>query len=1002
MPRLWLDTETYSETPISAGTHQYVDAGKGAEIMLFAYAFDEEPVRVVDLTQGEELPARVLEAFSDPSVILTAHNAAFDRTVIRRFWPEAGDPDRWQDPMILAYSCSLPGSLENLCEVLGLPVDKAKDKDGKRLVQLFCKPLPAGRKLTRATAETHPEDWEHFVEYCRLDVEAMREVWKRLPKWNDTPALWSEWHLDQKINDLGMAIDVELVRAAVTASDEAKERSDRAVAKLTGGEVSSVGQRDALLKYVLKAYGVALPDFRTTTLERRLGDESLPDPVRELIAERLENSKTSVQKYAKLSEAVSADGRLRGCLQFMGATRTGRWTGRIFQPQNLPRGKMKPAEVEEAIKAIKSQCADLVYADVPQVLSNCIRGVIIAPKGGKLVVADLSNIEGRVLAWLAGEEWKLEAFRLYDAGKGPDLYKATYGRTFGVKPEDVTKQQRQIGKVLELAMGYQGGVSAFCTFARAYRVDLDELAVHTREAIDPAYWRDAASFAEWLKSKRDESVFLGLKPETFIACDAIKRAWRAAHPAITKLWADVEAACKLMVEPVPPEGRAPVHVGKVWIGSRGNSFGCVQLPSGRCMTYPEIKKPSAGVRATFTYRGMNQYTRGWAELRTYGGKVCLAKGTLVVCRRGLVQIENVTADDEVWDGVEWVRQKGAVCNGVRKVIEAYGAFMTPDHEVLTVDGWKHASQSKRFNRAPCRLPRGYSICGLGRQEVDLDYPLRLRKRVPHAGLRVRKADEKRPQSFVRVYALANDERVPQTSRHVASPGLRCLAFDEAEMYRSAPSRLEELRRSGDHGLRPVAALIRKLLGGYGADVAEGNGSRPQRQRRGVFAGELPVGIQARELLEPQALSFRRRETHHRLGPRDGYRSDDAVLPASSRVSEGASLRQAERITEVFDLVDCGPRHRFAIYGEEGPVIVHNCENITQATARDILAHGMKLAWERGYRIVLSVHDELITETPDTGDYTEAGLAACMTENPEWAQGLPLSAAGFEAYRYKKD
>ena len=524
MPRLWLDTETYSETPISAGTHQYVDAGKGAEIMLFAYAFDEEPVRVVDLAQGEELPSRVLEAFSDPSVILTAHNAAFDRTVIRRFWPDAGDPDRWQDTMILAYSCSLPGSLANLCEVLGLPVDKAKDKDGKRLVQLFCKPLPAGRKLTRATAGTHPEDWEHFVEYCRLDVEAMREVWKRLPKWNDTPALWDEWYLDQKINDLGMTIDVELVRAAVAASCEAKERSDKAVYKLTCGEVQSVGQRDALLRHILISYGVALPDFRTTTLEKRLDDPNLPEPVKELIAERLENSRTSVQKYVKLSEAVSADGRLRGCLQFMGATRTGRWTGRIFQPQNLPRGKMKPAEVEEAIKAIKSQCADLVYENIPQVLSNCIRGVIIAPPGHKLVVADLSNIEGRVLAWLAGEEWKLEAFRLYDAGRGPDLYKATYGRTFGVKPEDVTKQQRQIGKVLELAMGYQGGVSAFCTFARAYRVDLDELAGHTRAAIDPGCWTEAADFAGWLKANRGEEALLGLKPDTFIACEAIKRA----------------------------------------------------------------------------------------------------------------------------------------------------------------------------------------------------------------------------------------------------------------------------------------------------------------------------------------------------------------------------------------------------------------------------------------------------------------------------------------------
>lgn len=234
---------------------------------------------------------------------------------------------------------------------------------------------------------------------------------------------------------------------------------------------------------------------------------------------------------------------------------------------------MKPAEVEEAIKAIKSQCADLVYENIPQVLSNCIRGVIIAPPGHKLVVADLSNIEGRVLAWLAGEEWKLEAFRLYDAGRGPDLYKATYGRTFGVKPEDVTKQQRQIGKVLELAMGYQGGVSAFCTFARAYRVDLDELAGHTRAAIDPGCWTEAADFAGWLKANRGEEALLGLKPDTFIACEAIKRAWRAAHPAITRLWADIEAACRVMIEPVPPEGRAPLKVGKVWIGRRGGAYG---------------------------------------------------------------------------------------------------------------------------------------------------------------------------------------------------------------------------------------------------------------------------------------------------------------------------------------------------------------------------------------------------------------------------------------------
>lgn len=613
--RLFLDTETYSETPIDYGTHQYADAGRGAEIMLLAYAFDDEPAAVVDFCAHEELPQRVLDAFADPSVELWAHNSHFDRTVMKRFWPEVADPARWRDTMILAYAHSLPGSLATLCEIFGLPSDQAKDADGRRLVHLFCKPQPAGRKIRRATELTHPEDWGRFVNYCRLDVEAMREVWRRMPKWNDTPQLWRDWVLDQRINDRGMAIDVPLVRAAIAAAGEAKEASDREAFRMTAGAVESTGQRDAMLKHILETYGVKLPDLKTSTLERRLEDEDLPPPVRELIALRMQSAKTSVTKFTTLGNAVSADGRLRGCLQFMGAARTGRWTGKLFQPQNLPRGTMKPYAVERGIAALKAGVADLLYDDIPSLVSNCLRGAIIAPSGRKLVVADLSNIEGRMLAWLAGEEWKLEAFRAYDRGEGPDLYKATYGRTFGVDPAAVTKQQRQIGKVLELAMGYQGGVGAFLTFATAYRVDLDELAAHTRQAIDPRFWQEAADGYEWFAKK---GLTHGLAKETFIACEAIKRAWRAAHPAIVKFWGDVDAACRKMLD---PRSAHAVRVGKLWIGRRADRYGAVMLPSGRSLIYPGLRAPTESERATFVYRGVNQYSRKWSDIRTYAGKV---------------------------------------------------------------------------------------------------------------------------------------------------------------------------------------------------------------------------------------------------------------------------------------------------------------------------------------------------------------------------------------------
>lgn len=604
---LWLDLETYSCIPIANGAYKYAE---GAEIALFSYAIDDAPAHVIDVAHGEKLPDDVLAAFANPSCTLIAHNAQFDRTVLKKFYPQTADPRRWKDSMIKAYSLSLPGKLADLCDYFGLPVDKAKDKEGGMLVRKFCIPGKFGRVLPLAS----DQEWRHFVDYARLDVEAMREIWKRMPSWNDTPAFWAEWHIDQDINDRGMQIDRELALCAIAASAEVAEQSNRTVQRITCGKAQTAGQRDVLLKF-LSDLGYDAKDMRKSTLEAALEDPALPEEARELITARLYSAKASVKKYEALDKCTCSDGRLRGCLLFCGAQKTGRWAGRLFQPQNLPRGTLTPEQVETAIGAIKTGTASLLYDDVNAAASSCLRGAIIAPPGKKLVVADLSNIEGRVLAWLAGETWKLEAFRAYDRGDGVDLYKATYARTFGIKPDEVTKKQRQVGKVLELAMGYMGGVGSFLAFAGNYGVDLQELAAHTYEALDKGTLIEAHD--QWAFFAGRNATH-GLDETTFTALNAIKMAWRKAHPAIKRFWDETECRVQSAMSETcaHPDGK-PYPVA--FALSRGAL--AVKLPSGRIMAYPRAKLPDPDTRCLFQYYAPFRIRRGWGMTKTHAGKI---------------------------------------------------------------------------------------------------------------------------------------------------------------------------------------------------------------------------------------------------------------------------------------------------------------------------------------------------------------------------------------------
>lgn len=606
---LWLDLETYSDIDIKNGAYKYAES---AEIILFSYAIDDAPARVVDIAHGEKFPPAVVDAFVNRECVLIAHNAQFDRTVLKKFVPAVADPKRWKDSMIKAYSLSLPGSLAALCEYCGLPVDKAKDKEGGMLVRKFCVPQKLGLRILPPADDA---DWQKFVNYARLDVEAMREIWKRLPGWNDTPEFWAEWHIDQDINDRGMQIDLELASCAIEASAEVAEKSNATVQRITGGLAKTAGQRDVLMGF-LELLGYDVKDMRKSTLEHALEDPALPDEARELILARLQAAKASVKKYDALIRSTCSDGRLRGCLLFCGAQKTGRWAGRLFQPQNLPRGTLTPEQVETGIGAIKTGCAHLLYDDVNAVVSSCLRGTITAPAGAKLVVADLSNIEGRVLAWLAGEKWKLDAFRAYDRGDGVDLYKATYARTFGIKPEEVTKKQRQIGKVLELAMGYMGGVGSFLAFATAYGVDLKELAAHTLESLDKNTLTLAHEQWDFFKSK---NMTNGLDEVTWSALNAIKLAWRDAHPAITTFWKETEQRVWAAF------GQPWARVGKSFYPCEftRTKFGLAcRLPSGRVMAYPRAELPANdSERCLFKYYAPLRVRKGFAMSKTHAGKI---------------------------------------------------------------------------------------------------------------------------------------------------------------------------------------------------------------------------------------------------------------------------------------------------------------------------------------------------------------------------------------------
>lgn len=532
MPTLMgLDLETYSSAPLPrCGVYRYCDA-PDFEILLFSYAFDDEPVQTIDLASGEMLPNEVISALEDPGIIKVAYNAQFERVCLSRYLGHWLDPRQWRCTMVMAAYLTLPGRLADAAVALG--TTEKKMEEGKDLIRYFsvpCKPSKTNGGRTRNLPTDAPEKWAVYRQYNAQDVETERAIRKALEKYSLPEQEWELYALDQQINDRGVRVDKKLVKNAIAVDAVFAQAAYQRAKELTGLEnPGSVNQ--------LKAW-LADQDMPMESLAKKIVQEKAAQTdgiVAELLNLRLELSKTSVKKYEAMARCVCRDGRVHGLLQFYGANRTGRWAGRLVQAQNLPQNHLPDLELaRDIVKIGDEELLDTLFASVPGTLSELIRTAFIPKDGCRFLVADFSAIEARVLAWLANEEWVLEEFR----GQGK-IYEATASRMFHIPQESIVKgnpnyEYRQKGKQATLSCGYGGGVGAL----KAMGAKMPE------EEMQP-----------------------------------LVDAWRAANPNIVAFWSALDRAARTVIRK-----KTSARVGKVTLYWQDDKM-FMHLPSARNLCY---------------------------------------------------------------------------------------------------------------------------------------------------------------------------------------------------------------------------------------------------------------------------------------------------------------------------------------------------------------------------------------------------------------------------------
>ncbi|MBR6711068.1 MAG: hypothetical protein IKI81_06025, partial [Selenomonadaceae bacterium] len=927
-----------------SGVYRYAEA-TDFKVLLFGYSADGGPVEVIDIEHGDNIPEGILHALTDPAVVKWAFNASFERVCLSRMLglPPGTylDPAQWRCAMVWAATLGLPQSLEGAGAVLGLT--RQKLSEGRNLIRRFCIP-------GKAMAHQDDPQWLQFVEYNRRDVEAEMGIMGRLAKFPVPDAVWEQYRLDQEINDRGVLVDMELVKQALVLDGMSRSRLTAAMKNLTAMDnPNSVLQ----MKQWLSKHGV-----EAETLGKRAVAELLqtaPEELREPLRLRLQLAKSSVKKYAAMDNAVCSDGHARGMFRFYGASRTGRWSGKIIQMQNLRRNDLPDlGDARDLVRRGDYDAVDILYGDVPDVLSQLVRTAFVAPHGKKFIVADFSAIEARVLAWLAGEEWRMDLFK-----SGGDIYCQSASKMFKVPvvKHGVNGHLRQKGKVAELA--------------------------------------------------------------------------------------------------------------------------------------------------------------------------CIAEGQLVLTSRGLVPIESITKDDELWDGESWVKHDGVVFKGEREVIEYEGLTATPDH-LVWVEG----------QREPVLF--GYAAAS-GSHLIQTEYcGQAIRMGQDHfAGKTLEQQNEsllcpdgmhwmrRRPLDFAERSDIGTLKRLPGMFPAEANPKMARKASyrGKATMHKSSDSGLQKLRRTRDQVRISIRARSWLIPAGNLRLAAAEDGNRPHRHERRLCPRKHPLCIPSGKLreseaqrpfrIQPEVLAIRTISSDEdavaRLVQRGNHRKG-----THSRGAKKEELAAHRRTSRLYDIRNAGPHHRFTVSGR----LVHNCgyggsvgalkamgaiemglsedelpglvsswrdanpsivrfwwrvdeaaknavrnrisssvngigfecrsgmlfialpsgrrlayprprlgenrfggesitfegagmskkwerietygpkltENIVQALSRDILASAMQNL--RGHRIVMHIHDEVVIESEL--EVSLEGICGLMSRTPPWAEGLLLRADGYETLFYRKD
>ena len=950
-----LDLETYSSAPLPrCGVYRYCDA-PDFEILLFSYAFDDEPVQTIDLASGETLPKEVISALEDPGIIKVAYNAQFERVCLSRYLRHWLDPHQWRCTMVMAAYLTLPGRLADAAVALG--TTEKKMEEGKDLIRYFsvpCKPTKTNGGRTRNLPADAPEKWAVYRQYNAQDVETERAIRKALEKFPLPEQEWELYALDQQINDRGVRVDKKLVKNAIAVDAVFAQAAYQRAKELTGLEnPGSVNQ--------LKAW-LADQDMPMESLAKKIVQEKAAQTdgiVAELLNLRLELSKTSVKKYEAMARCVCRDGRVHGLLQFYGANRTGRWAGRLVQAQNLPQNHLPDLDLaREIVKNGDEELLDTLYASVPGTLSELIRTAFIPKDGCRFLVADFSAIEARVLAWLANEEWVLEEFR----GKGK-IYEATASRMFHIPQESIVKgnpnyEYRQKGKQATLSCIAEGQL----VLTDHGLIQIENVKPHHR-LWDGENWVSHEGVV--YRGQREVLTYDGLTAT-------------ADH----LVWIEGQAR--------------PVYFG--FAAASGARLIRTEY-CGHAIRMGEDNQPGKTVE-----RAMEPVLRtdGMRFLPQYSMDVSFQSDSGNIQRVSKL-LSEAQADSNV---------AGAAADRCKRTLrkpqrQAVSFIWRPRRQILL--SVRHSGGN--LDSEKCSECTAGVRDGSHRQQRSLcagEHPICSQRK--ESGQPARDGIIGMGSGILALFSKCGHQdavfRENTGRNHRISAGGGAHEAKELEAHRRT-ARLYDIRNAGPHHRFTVSGrLVHNCGYGGGVGALKAMGAKmPEAEMQPLvdaWRAANPNIVAFWSALDLAARTVIRRKTSAHVGKVTLYWQDDKMF---MRLPSGRNLcYQSPHFTENrFGSDAIG----YYAPNAAGQMVVQETfggklvENATQAIARDILSHALLTLEKNGYPVIFHVHDEAVIEMPiGQGSLEEACRLMAIT--PDWAKDLPLRADGYECAYYRKD